>query len=86
MTPKCTPTLGDWMLEHVRFYLICSTSGFGGWSNEVVGSHLGKSISTIVLSLLLLFEILLNQLNQYLFLLLIKKFETFRKNVGYSSY
>jgi len=89
LSPFCLPEtvklfLG-WMLEHVKFYLICLPNGFGGWSSEVVGSQLGESILAIVPSLLLLFEILLNQLNQYLFLSLIKKFKTFWRNVGYSS-
>jgi hypothetical protein len=51
------PFLG-WMPKHVRFYLICLLGGFGGWSSEVVGSRLRESISMIVPSLLLFFEII----------------------------
>jgi hypothetical protein len=86
LSPLCLPRAVEpflgWMPEHLRFYLICLPGGFGGWSSEV---QLGESISAIVPSLFLLFEILLNQLNQYLFLLLILFFKTFRRNVGYSS-
>jgi hypothetical protein len=80
--PRAVEPFLGWMPEHVRFYLICLLGGSGGWSSEV---QLGESISVIVPSLLLLFEILLNQLNQYLFLLLILFFKTFQRNVGYSS-
>ena len=66
LSPLCLPRAVEpflgWMPEHVRFYLICLPGGFGGWSSEV---QLGESISAIVPSLLLLFEILLNQLNSY---------------------
>jgi len=91
VSPLCLPRAVEpflgWMPEHVRFYLICLPGGFGGWNSEVVGSQLGESTSAIVPSLLLLFEILLNLLNRYLylFLLLILFFMTFRRNVGYSS-
>jgi hypothetical protein len=75
LSPLCLPWVVEpflgWMPEHVRFYLIYLPDGFGGWSSEVMGNQLGESISAIVPSLLLLFEILFNQLNQYLFLLLI---------------